>query len=122
MGKCSKVLAYIVEDVALMCESLNRFQALHNVLWLRCIFSKGPLENFYFFNFLCYLSMWNVTLEHTASHFIVVYKTRPGNPFLNAQLYDAGMVVASREFGSREFGMKKVHQHVSSPPPPPILS
>ena len=53
--------------------------------------------------------MWNVTLEHTASHFIVVGKTRPGNPFLNAQLYDAGMVVASREFGRKYRAYRVLH-------------
>ena len=29
---------------------------------------------------LCYLSMWNVTLEYTATHFNVLGETRPGNP------------------------------------------
>ena len=30
---------------------------------------------------LCYPSMWNVTLEYTATHFNVLGETRPGNPF-----------------------------------------
>ena len=29
---------------------------------------------------LCYPSMWNVTLEYTATHFNVLGETRPGNP------------------------------------------
>ena len=29
---------------------------------------------------LCYLLMWNVTLEYTATHFNVLGETRPGNP------------------------------------------
>ena len=29
---------------------------------------------------LCYPLMWNVTLEHTATHFNILGKTRPGNP------------------------------------------
>ena len=29
---------------------------------------------------LCYLLMWNVTLEYTATHFNVLGNTRPGNP------------------------------------------
>ena len=31
---------------------------------------------------LCYPLMWNVTLEYTATHFIVLGKTRLGNPSL----------------------------------------
>ena len=31
---------------------------------------------------LCYPSMWNVTLEYTATHFNVLGETRPGNPSL----------------------------------------
>ena len=38
---------------------------------------------------LCYLLMWNVTLEYTATNFNVLGKTRPGNTSPNAQLYDA---------------------------------
>ena len=29
---------------------------------------------------LCYPSMWNITLEYTATHFNVLGETRPGNP------------------------------------------
>ena len=32
---------------------------------------------------LCYPSMWNVTLEYTATHFNVLGETRPGNPSPN---------------------------------------
>ena len=55
---------------------------------------------------LCYPLMWNVTLEYTATHFIVLGQTRLGNPSLislvphtpvNAQLYDTDMVVVSRK-------------------------
>ena len=52
--------------------------------------------------------MWNVTLEYTATHFNVLGKTCPGNPFpdlphtpTNAQLYDTDMVVVSQELGRK---------------------
>ena len=55
---------------------------------------------------MCYLLVWNVTLEYTATYFNVLGETRPGNPsptFLipaNAQL-DAVMVVISRKLGRK---------------------
>ena len=57
---------------------------------------------------LCYPLMWNVTLEYTATHFNVLGQTLTGKSFLgffldlpqtlvNAQLYDAVMVVNQSE-------------------------
>ena len=61
---------------------------------------------------LCYPSMWNVTLEYTATHFNVLGETRPGNPSptfhtpANVQL-DAVMVVNSRKL-SRKYRTNRV--------------
>ena len=56
---------------------------------------------------LCYPSMWNVTLEYTATHFNVLGKTRPGNPSLTFYTHqrtfnsEAGTVVVSRKHGTK---------------------
>ena len=56
---------------------------------------------------LCYLLMWNITMEYTTTQFYVLGKNQSGNYSFrnlphtpaNAQLYDAGMVVVSRKHG-----------------------
>ena len=57
---------------------------------------------------LCYLLMWNVTLEYTTTHLNTLGQTRSGNPSptsthtpTNAQHYDAGMMVDSRKLGRK---------------------
>ena len=55
---------------------------------------------------LCYPSMWNVTLEYTATHFNVLGETRPGNPSPTFQL-DAVMVVNNRKL-SRKYRTNRV--------------
>ena len=58
---------------------------------------------------LCYPLMWNVTLEFTATHFKVLGKTRPGNPFPTFHTYHRSlnlytdMVVVSRKLGRKYF-------------------
>ena len=49
---------------------------------------------------LCYPLMWNITLDYTATHFIIWGKTRPGNPTptfytTSKRSTDSGMVVVS---------------------------
>ena len=53
---------------------------------------------------LCYPLTWNITLEYTSTHFNVFGQTQLGNPSphlshtpVNAQLYDAVMVVVSQK-------------------------
>ena len=68
---------------------------------------------------LCYPSMWNVTLEYTATHFNVLGKRPDRKSFhnlphtpANAQLYDAVMVVVSRELGTC---VVRIHYTIRSP-------
>ena len=62
---------------------------------------------------LCYPFMWNVTLEYTATHVIVLGGTRPGNASPTFHIHqrtpqlDAVMVVNSRKL-SRKFRTNRV--------------
>ena len=74
---------------------------------------------------LCYLLMWNITLEHTATHFNILGQTRSGNPFPTFHTYqqtlNVMMVVSQVESVPYPTGLERgtcgvrVHYAICSP-------